>query len=334
MNALEKLEVELRRAVLTPPSPAEQTPSAPRRSRRRGGLAVALAALVVCGSATATVLSLTGEPSRPLAGTPPELGGASYRVELRPDLNAGAIGWCATVAIRGHASATAGSGCGPAAASGDTLIAAGALTGNGPGIAYAVVDQRTATVRFGRQRVVPRRDPALPPGWRAAVAIVRGESSIVPEDARGRPLAHSDRAGTHAAGTAPLPSHAVSPHHPPQHPCALHAPRLPELRAISARVSISHPPRPPDVNRRPFLSCASSVFYLHGRRLIAARLLDARHPEHSAALLPGMRTPPTRKEIVAAGDLITARRAGPGWIAVYGGTPELRATLLQALYAG
>ncbi len=332
MNAFDELEHELCAGVRRGAAPAPER-ARPWRQRPRG-LAIALVALVVCGSAAAAVVSLTRERSQPLAGRPPALGGARYRVELRPDLSAGAIGWCATFAIRAAKESTAGTGCGPAAAAADALIAAGGLGGRGPGVAYAIVDQRAATVRFGDRHVVPVAYPTLPAGWRAAVTIVRGEPAIVAEDGAGHPLARTELAGTRRAGTHALPTRAVNPADPPRHPCALRARALPGLRAISARLSAPRPLRTPDVNGRPFLSCATTVFSLDGQRLRAARLLDARAPRRPAALLPGMRAPRTPHEIVSASGRLSAQRAGPGWIVVSGPTGTARTRLLRALRVG
>jgi hypothetical protein len=47
-----------------------------------------------------------------------------------------------------------------------------------------------------------------------------------------------------------------------------------------------------------------------------------------------MRAPYTAGQIVSASGFTSARRAGPGWIAVFGGTPMLRAALLRALRVG
>lgn len=338
MNAFDELEYELRagvRRAAAAPSAAAPAPERVRPRRHRpGGLAIALAALVVCGSAAAAVVSLTRERSEPLAGHPPALGGARYRVELRPDLSAGAIGWCTTIVIRAAKGPTAGTGCGPAAAEADALIAAGGLGGRAPGVAFAIVDHRAATVRFGDRHVVPIAYPTLPTGWRAAVTIVHGDPAIVAEAATGHPLARTELAGTRRAGTQALPTRAVDPNNPPRHPCALRARGLPGLRAISARLSASRPSRTPDVNGSPFLSCATTVFSLDGQRLRAARLLDARTPHRPAALLPGMRAPRTPHEIVSASGLISARRVGPGWIVVYGPTATARARLLRALRVG
>jgi hypothetical protein len=148
-----------------------------------------------------------------------------------------------------------------------------------------------------------------------------GEANWTPLNVAGRRLstAANDRAGTRAAGTARLPTRAVDPRRPPPRRCAIRVGN--GLRAVSERVVARLPTRPPDVNGRPFLSCASAVVYLDRRhRYIAAVLLDARAPGRRAAPLTG-----------AAADLITARRHGPGWLVVRGEGAQRRKAVLRAL---
>jgi hypothetical protein len=57
--------------------------------------------------------------------------------------------------------------------------------------------------------------------------------------------------------------------------------------------------------------------------ILRERLVDA----------AGMASEPAPGAIVATGALLSARRTGPGWLAVFGGTARQRAQLLSALSA-
>jgi hypothetical protein len=287
-----------------------------RRSLR--ALAAIAAALVVAGSATAAVVSVTGEDSKPLTGTLPGRG-ERYRVALSPNLAAGQIGWCTTIVVRPGAT---GRGCGPAPPADAPLIAGGGLFSPDRGVVWAVVDRRVAAMRLSDgRRIVTSASPAVPEGWRVAVAFTKGgEPRWTPLDAAGRALSTrpNDRAGTEQAGTATLATRAVDPRDPPRGRCAIRVGR--SLRAVSERVVTRLPARAPDVGGRPFLSCASAVVYLGRFRYTAAVLVDARRPARRAAPLaaPGA-------------DLITARRHGPGWLAVRGEGAAHRRAVLRAL---
>jgi hypothetical protein len=70
-----------------------------------------------------------------------------------------------------------------------------------------------------------------------------------------------------------------------------------------------------------FLSCVNTEYYLHGWPIDAAILLDARHPGVAPGGIPGaLPVPffPRTVDLEAAG--LTARRIGPAWIAVQGGS--------------
>ena len=148
-----------------------------RRGRGRGArpLAIAAAALALGGSATAAaVLTLGGEPSPPLKGRVDGDPARRYSIVLRPDLRAGVAGWCATLALRGQKGPIgAGTGCGPALEAAYPQIASGATTVSPRRILiFRIVDRRVAAVRLADgRRIVPRADPALPAGWRAAIAF-------------------------------------------------------------------------------------------------------------------------------------------------------------------
>jgi hypothetical protein len=121
----------------------------------------------------------------------------------------------------------------------------------------------------------------------------------------------------------------VDPRDPPHVRYAIRARALPGLRAVSAQIATGAPAHEPDVNGRAYLTRATTLYHLHGRRYRAAVLVDARHPTRRAADLPGA-TPRTGGLVDASGHL-TARRAGAGWLVVEGPTARERALVLRAL---
>lgn len=314
---------------------------------RRRPLLLAAALVVASGSAAAAVVSLTSEDSAPLAGTvPPPSPTAvprTYRIELMPDLRAGSIGWCSSVTLRsrGWRPIGASSGCGPAAPAGAAQIAGGVTTVNTKNVLlFAVVDARVAAIRLHNGRTIAARgDRTLPYGWKAAVAFLAtdqgridpGDLDWTLQDANGAEIsrAPNDRAGTKQAGTASLPARTVDARRPPHVRYAIRARGLPGLRAAAAQIAAGAPAHTPDVNGRAFLTRATTVYYLHGRRYRAAVLVDARDGRRAAADLPGA-TPRAEGLFDASGHL-TARRAGAGWLVVEGSDADERALILHAL---
>ncbi|MCW3013029.1 MAG: hypothetical protein JWO02_121 [Solirubrobacterales bacterium] len=313
-----------------------------RRSRSRLRLLSLVAgAVLVTGSATAAVVSITSssEKSKPLQGT--ALGvlarPVAYEVQFSPEIGAGDIGWCAGVTLRGVAS---GRGCGPAAADGALQIAGGGLgstSASGLSVGYAVVAARVAALQLpGGRRVRARPDRRLPSGWKAVVWFERRFETTPPVllDAAGRRLvdAASRRAGTRAAGTRALASLSVDPEQPPRRPCTIQVPRAAGLHALSENVLPRLPDREPDAAGRPFLSCASTVVYLHARRYRAAILLDAKQPGARANDLPGQVS--VGGGTVHAFGSLSGRRVGPGRLVVFGTSPDDRDALLRLLTPG
>jgi hypothetical protein len=308
----------------------------PSWRRRRGGLAILTTVLVLSGAAAGAAVMLTNEPSKPPSGPVPD-SSLTYSIELRPDLTAGNIGWCASLALRrGSTPNSFGSGCGPAPSPQRAQIIGIAAGGQRGGIAGMVVDGRVATVELpGGRRVTPSADRGVPAPWKIAVVALRGEPRVATRflDAQGRRLPDHDPPGSWAAGSHRLPTRAVDATDPPELPCAIRAGRLHRLRAVSARVLTRFPTGQPDVAQPAFLSCATTVYYLGRTRLRAAVLVDAADSTAQAPLLPGMASEPAPGAIVATGRLLSARRAGPGWLAVFGGTASQRAQLVSVLSA-
>jgi len=294
-----------------------------RRLRPGRGLAIGLAGLLVAGSATAAVVRLSAEPSKPLAGPVRESrpSAGAYAVSLLPDLRAGQAGWCGVVRqTRSAQLVSAGMGCGPARAAGGSQIVAGGSFDGGTSIQYAVVTAAVRTVRFGTTEVATRTDPSLPYRWRYAVAtpsaspLPHEPPAIVSLDAAGAQLPATTHADDH---TRQGRSRLVTRARPAQR-CVIGV--ADDFVAGYARVALSRP-RPADhIEGRAFYSCADTVFHSRDERAhaTAAILLDAQRPSMRADALP--RTPG-----------LSGRRLGSGWIVVYGATARVRDHLLDQL---
>jgi hypothetical protein len=313
---------------------AAPAPVRAARRRRARPLVVLAAALALGGTATATaVLTLGGEPSPPLKGRVPGARGAdgarAYAVLLRPDLRAGVAGWCSTVALRdGRRPIGAGSGCGPALEAASPSPAGGGMVVSPTRVlVFRIVDRRVAAVRLADgRRIVPRADPDLPFGWRAAIAFVPVARGKIDERALavdllgpdGRALAHRD-----PRGVPDLPTAKVDPHDPPARPCAIGHRALPHLAALDQTIVKSTLTRAIDASGHPLRTCGTALFRLDGVRLRAAVLVDARGPAHVPAALPGGYVPAQAVARRVAG--------GHAWLVVDGGTAPARGRLLEAL---
>lgn len=362
MSLTDRYAEQLRTAsgeLADPEHPARGRRWRPRR--RRGPLVMLGCAVLTVSSAAAAVVVVTGsEPSRPLVGTTPGFapGLRGYRVDFAPDLRSGAIGWCGEIFV---STVAGGRGCGPAATAGAPVIAGGGLVrGTPPGrgsLNYRVVAGRVAAIGLADgRRIQTKRDLRVPAPWRVAVwteqptarppvpppsrtgpARTAEQAPVVPLDAAGRSIAdphEQGRAGTRQAGTRRLPAETIAPTTAlTQRPCLIMVPRTPGIHALAEQVITRLPARVPDVAGRPFLSCAAVVVYASGTRYHAALLLDARRPRRATVgRLPGLRPAATRGLFTAQGSL-TARRAGRGWLVVFGADPAGRANLITALAA-
>jgi hypothetical protein len=321
----------------------------------RRPLALALIALVIGGSAAAGVVSLVNRNSAPLTGTVPAApgiitAGLHYDIPVTPDLEPGNVGWCsyprfsltASSPPPGVPAELPSSGTCGLAAVGDTPLILG---GGEEGLFWMIVSSRVAALRLGTGTVIQSRtDARLPYGWRAVVTFTPAfnrrtrpldRSSALPYptplDARGRPIP----LGTFQP-PPPVPVKTIDPSHPPARSCAIRAVALPGLRRQWEVIATGIPARRSSVDTGALFSCARS-WYLFDERspaLSAALLLNAREPRLRAPALPGL-TPTSPSGFFAegggsAGD-ITARRLGPAWLVVQGGTPPQRTLLLRIL---
>jgi hypothetical protein len=173
-----------------------ESASSPRRrwrwSRRRP-LAVVLAALVICGSAAAGVLSLTASPSQPLAGRlpgsapgrlpgsapgggPRTVAGFRYTITVTPELSAGAPGWITSLAYSNpRTGATGGESGGGGYPTASVPIFQGSSVDmsepvlRGDRVAFVVTGPHVAAVRIGSRTIRTFSAATLPTGDRAAV---------------------------------------------------------------------------------------------------------------------------------------------------------------------
>ncbi|MGI8715963.1 MAG: hypothetical protein ACR2NR_22840 [Solirubrobacteraceae bacterium] len=175
-------------AARAQPSPAGRRWAWMRR--RPHGVAVVLAALVVCGSAAAAVVSLTAGPSQPLSGRVPgrvtplrgegpiSVAGHPYRIWVTPNLSTGSAGWAVWTAYSGPPFAGGGGGGGgyPTATS-PVFQGGGVLPWNPPSgakpkgdsIGFVVTGPQVAAVRIGKRTIRTFTSSLLPAGDRAAV---------------------------------------------------------------------------------------------------------------------------------------------------------------------
>jgi hypothetical protein len=240
-----------------------------------------------------------------------------YQIELMPDLTAGAAGWCVGVSTRGSGLRMSGRGCGPSGPPGTHLIAAGGLIGRS-GIMYAVVDRAVASVHLSNgRRISTMRDPGVAP-WRVAIWDV----DVLPGGSPPEFTLH-DRAGREltariSSARGNLPTREVDAKRPPKARCAIRVKAgTTRVRPASARVLTKFEPL--DVVRPSFLACSTTVLYVGARRYRAALLLNARDLQAIAPPLPD------------APNSISARRAGPGWLVVFGGRAAERERVLRTL---
>jgi hypothetical protein len=289
----------------------------------RRPLLVVLAVLVLGGSATAAVLSLS--KSRPLSGSLPAefltipttthtTGKARYRVSLFPYLSVGWTGWCSSVnfAIHSHLEATF-YGCGPVEVSNPVVLANDEFGGQGGHYQYAIFSDRIAEVRYADGvGIKPIADPRLP-GWvRAAVRVYTPREAAKASD--GRLFIRSEllEANGHQVSEQPimsteavehLPLTTLDPNHPADLPCTVHARSTPGLVALSQTVTapIPWPRRAPGG----FLACANAIYKLNATNLGVAVLVNALNPRQSAGPLPGLSRDPSHRGILLGDELGT-----------------------------
>ncbi len=310
------------RAELVRAATRQRTPRLRVVGRRRTAV-LGLAVLAVGGTATAAVVTRTAEESAPLTATLPASPSVrGYAISIGPDLRAGAVGWCTVTRFTaGGRPTVTGSGCGGAAGAGSGFVAGGFATFGEGVLRQAIVTRRVAAVVFpGNRRVVPRADPRLPFGWRAAV-LYQSRGRFDPsrpsfetyEGADGRPIPRPTAQAMFSRGVR---SRKVTTARPAAR-CVIGA--TPGFRVVDARVAVGAP-KVPELEDPAFASCGRTVLRAgeDRTRFDVAILRDAEDPAARAAPLP--RTPG-----------LSGRRLGPAWLVVAGGTAAERQRLLAGL---
>jgi len=234
-----------------PPTGRRQSP-APGAWRRGRPIAVVLAALVVCASAAAAIVSLTGQGSQPLAGKVPgthtprsnhvgaeSVAGDAYRITVAPDLEAGDAGWCTDIlynrankqTARGSStealpSEGSGGGCetgGGYPTSGRPLFGSFAHWGvptdapSGDTVGYVLTGPQVAAIRIGTSTILARSQPGLPTGDRIAVFFLPAKSAPVMVPPAGTPYPYDFRVPSEDPYLVHLSKtgHPLPPGHPP-----------------------------------------------------------------------------------------------------------------------
>lgn len=328
-----------------------------QRSRRLRLSLTALLALAGIGGLIATTggtvpreapLHLPPEPP-PLAARHTGPGSHSINLILSPDLEGSEAGWCVLVIDRAGGE---GGSCGPLPTRAHPLLQDGTGWGMGepdatttavtaPEVAYVLVN--------GSRRVPTVGVPDLPYGLRAVVVhtplprdFERNSRSrltiptLTAFDSQGRRISESPDYGDG------LPFRDWNrPSAPAKGVCQLHASGIADLTSEWGQVATALHPYPGRISGRGFLSCIDTEYYIPGRGMRAAVLLDAADPGRSApAAIPGLVAVPQARGIYnGTGDYafrgpMSAKRVGNAWIVVAGGgrnAEEARIRLLRHL---
>jgi len=324
-----------------------------RRQRARRIRAVTAAAIVIAAAAGALVaMSGGGTPREAPLHLPAEpslsarrLPAGSISVRLSPNLEGGQAGWCVTILERSGGFGT----CGPLPTVGHPLLLG--TSGWTHGDSYMTTIEITAPrVAYflvnGSRGVATKSLPGLPYGLRVAIihtplprsinrALATRPPTVVPLDARGKPIPESrDYGASWFRDWNP-------PAAPLKGPCELHVSGLEGVTAEWGQVATAIRPYPGQIVGRGFLSCIDTEYYVPGRGMRAAVLLDAAKPGRVApAAIPGLERIPQAPGLYnVTGDYasrgpMTAKREGNAWIVVAGGernAEEARIRLLRHL---
>jgi hypothetical protein len=345
-----------------PAGPEQGVIEEARRRQRSRRLRTSLAVLSALAGAGILIAATTGgtAPTEAPLHLPPEPSALLARharstsqptiVRVSPNLEGGQAGWCVTILDE---SGGGGGTCGPLPTVGHPLLAGTSGWTHGdsdvttteiaaPRVAYFLVN--------GTRRVSTKRLPGLPYGLRVAIihtplhgsadrlaALASRAPTVVPFDARGKPIAESRDYGAvwFRAWNRPAT--------PLQGPCRLRVSGLGGVTAEWGQVATAIRPYPEQIVGRGFLSCIDTEYYAPGRGMRAAVLLDAANPGHTPpAAIPGLAPIPQAPGLYnGTGDYasrgpMTAKREGNAWVLVAGGgrnAEEARVRLLRHLTA-
>jgi hypothetical protein len=159
---------------------------------RPHGVAVVLAALVVCGTAAAAVVSLSASSSQPLSGRVPgrvaplrgggatSVAGYRYSIRVTPNLDTGSAGWAVWTAYTGppFGGGLGGGGGGGYPTRTDPVFQGGGVApwnppsgtqSKGDSVGFVVTGPQVAAVRIGDRTIRTFTSSLLPAGDRVAV---------------------------------------------------------------------------------------------------------------------------------------------------------------------
>jgi hypothetical protein len=327
-----------------------------RRARRlRASLAALFTALAVAGALIAGMtggtarteasLHLPPEPWPPLR---PHAAPGSVIVQLSPYLEGSEAGWCVMVVDR---VGDGGGTCGPPPTRGHPTLGAGSGWSAGepdvttteitaPEVAYVLVN--------GHRRVPTVASPGLPYGLRVAAVHTPLTHHFPPMGPVTTPRLVSLDSQGHRIRESPsygdgLPFRDWNrPGAPAKGVCELRASGI-AVTAEWGQVATAIHPYPGRIVGRGFLSCVDTEYYVPGRGMRAAVLLDAASPGRVLpAEIPGVTPVPQAPAFYnGTGDYsfkgpMSAKREGDAWIVVAGGgrnAEESRIRLLRHLTA-
>ena len=217
--------------------------------RRAHPAALAMASLIVCASAAAAIVSLSGHSSQPLAGHVPghrivgtqrgvqPESGDSYRITVAPDLESAIAGWCTDIEYSAGGKPAEGSGGCETGGSYPTISRPvfgsfahwgfPARASSGDTVGYVLTGPGVGAIRIGSRTILAKSQPSLPAGDRAAVFFLPAKSAPVMVPPAGTPYPYDIR----------VPS--VDPY---------------LVRLSKSGKALPHPARPPLVRAIPILA--------------------------------------------------------------------------------
>lgn len=337
------------------PSPVQDGVIEEARRRRHGRrVRMALVGTVLVAGIGALLASTTGHSTpveAPLHLPPENTSAATLRsierngigVVLRPDLEGSMAGWCVQVITNGGITGT----CPPLPTRAHPFLETGTgwSTGEHDDTTVVVTSPDVAQVLFDKGLRAPTLAmPGLPDGMRAAILhsprsrIPRAIKVLAALNSSGQVLSRSPDYGDG------IPFRDWNrPSAPAEGPCQLHVTSGLNATAEWGQIARSIHPYPGRIVGQGFLSCVDTEYYIPGRGMRAAVLLDAANPGHTPpASIPGLTRIPqvpgfydTAKQFDLL-EQVTAKREGDAWIVVAGGgrnAEESRVRLLRHLTA-
>jgi hypothetical protein len=327
-----------------------------RRRQRARRIRAVSAATIAIAAAAGFLVAMSGRstPREAPLRLPPEpplsarrLTAGSINVQLSPNLEGGQAGWCVTILYRSGG----GSGiCGPLPTVGHPLLAGASWWAHGDSDVTTTEITASRVAHFlvnGTRRVATKALPGLPYGLRVAIihtplhgsadrlaAVATRSPTLVPLDARGKPIAESRDYGASWFRDWNRPAAQL------KGPCQLHVSGLGGITAEWGQVATALRPYPARIVGHGFLSCMDTEYSLAGRGIRASVLLDAANPGRTApSPIPGMVAIPHLPGFYNDGtgqrfQPMSARRQGNTWVVAAGGgrnAEEARIRLLRHL---